>query len=137
MKIVGFGLSKILGERNVVSNSQLKLSQNIEIKSVTKEKLPVSNEDSIHLKFRFVIEYSEGFGKIEFEGTLVILPDKDEQKDFLKAQKESSIPESKKAIIFNYIMTKCNVKALVLEDDLNLPYHISLPRIQPKEEKNL
>jgi hypothetical protein len=44
------------------------------------------------------------------------------------------IPDKMRVPIFNFIMSKCNIKALSLEDDLNLPYHIPMPRLEPPKE---
>jgi hypothetical protein len=131
MKIIGFGLTNIFGEKNEVTDVKLSLTQNIEVKNISKERLPISSEEVINLKFLFSITYASNLGKVEIGGNMLIIPDKDELKDFLKAIKEKSIPEKVKPVIFNFIMTKCNIKALSLEDDLNLPYHIALPKISP------
>ena len=40
------------------------------------------------------------------------------------------IPEEYKLTIFNIIMKKSNLKAIQLEDEMNLPLHISLPSIK-------
>ena len=136
MKIVGFGLRKIFGERKEVKAAELNLTQNIEIKEISKEKVNVSTEEVINIKFAFTVNYSGDLGKIEFEGSVIILPDKDEAKDLSKSVKEQILADKFKAPIFNFIMTKCNVKALMLEDDINLPFHISMPRLPPPPKKD-
>lgn len=134
MRIIGFGIKKLLAEKNDVKNPQMTLNQNINIKDVSKDKLEVTNEDLININFVFEVAYSDKFGKVEIEGNVVILPDKDELKDFLKFQKEKSIPEQFRAPLFNFILSKCNIKALSLEDELNLPYHVQMPKIGLKKE---
>lgn len=136
MKIVGFGIKKLFGERNDVSNIKLSISQNINVKDVYKEKLDLGIEDSITIKFVFSVNYSENFGKVEIEGNVLILPDKEESKEFAKALKEKNIPERFKTPIFNFIMSKCNIKALSLEDELNLPYHVPMPKLSPREQND-
>lgn len=133
MKIIGFGISRILGEKNEVKPTQLNLSQNIEIKSIQKDTMPVNNQEILNLKFLFSIIYSNELGKIEISGNIIILPEDDEIKEFLKSWREKTIPENFKAPIFNLIMTKCNVKAASLEDEIGLPIHIPMPKVAPKE----
>ncbi|MBS3078963.1 hypothetical protein J4218_02475 [Candidatus Pacearchaeota archaeon] len=135
MKIVGFGLTSISGERKEGNGEKLTLNQNIEIMGISKEKVPISSEEVLNLKFLFSIKYSGDLGKVEIGGSVLIIPDKDESKEFQKAIKEKSIPEKAKPILFNFIMTKCNIKALSLEDDLNLPYHVALPKLTINKDK--
>jgi len=134
MKIVGFGIKRLLGEKNKIDTTGLKLNQNINIKDVYKEKLDIAGEEVINLNFIFSVEYSDDYGKISIEGNVFILPEKDESKEFIKSLKEKSIPERFKTPIFNFIMGKCNIKALSLEDELNLPLHVPMPRLRPKED---
>ena len=65
------------------------------------------------------------------------MPEKEELKEFLKFWKENKLPEGHKIPLFNFIMSKCNIKALTLEDELALPYHITtLPRFVPENQDN-
>jgi len=34
--------------------------------------------------------------------------------------------------MFSYVLRKCNIKALVLAEDLNLPSPVPLPRVETK-----
>ena len=84
MRIIGFGISKIFGEKNEVTSTKLNLSQNIEIKDLTKDKLPGSGEDIINVKFLFSIVYSDNLGSIDIAGTLILLPEDNELKEIMK-----------------------------------------------------
>jgi hypothetical protein len=135
MRVVGFSLHRILVERKEKFEQVPKINQNIDIKEVIKEKNPITNSETVIIKFNFVITYSEDFAKLEFEGNVVLLPEKtDELNSFIKAWKSKKIPEESRAPLFNFIMNKCNVKALDLEDDLSLPLHIPMPRLAPNKE---
>ena len=37
--------------------------------------------------------------------------------------------------IYNFVFTKCNIKALHFEEEFNLPPHINLPQIKIEEVK--
>jgi len=134
MKIIGFNLIKISVERKENIKGELKINQNIDIQDIQKETVPISSESAIKIKFRFAIDYSNDFAKIEFEGFLIVLPDKNDLNKFLDSWKNKQLPENYKVPLFNFIMSKCNVKALSLEDDLSLPTHIQMPRINPQQE---
>ena len=137
MKIIGFSLIKISIKRKEDLQGELKIDQNIDIKDIQKETVPISSDSAIKIKFGFTIDYSNDSAKLEFEGFLIVLPDKSELDKFLDAWKNKQLPEDTKLPIFNFIMGKCNVKALSLEDDLALPTHIPMPRINPEQEKKI
>ena len=52
-----------------------------------------------------------------------------------KGWKDKEIPEEFRIAIFNIILRKASVRALQLEEELNLPYHMPFPSIKSQEEK--
>lgn len=134
MRIIGFNLSKIACERKDLIEGNLEIAQNIDIKEINEEEIPFSKEHALKISFNFNISYSNDSAKIDFNGMIVLLPEKDELKNILKEWKDKKIPEDIRIPLFNFIMQKCNVKALSLEDELNLPTHFQMPRINPKKE---
>lgn len=136
MRIVGFNLTKVAIERKEQLERDLKISQNIDITNITKEKIPISNEEALKTNFNFTIDYSNDFAKIEFRGNVVLLPEKEEAKKILKSWKDKKLSDEFKIPLFNFIMSKCNIKALNLEDELFLPPHIQMPRLSPNHEKS-
>jgi hypothetical protein len=135
MRIVGFSLHKISVEKKEKQEQSLKINQNIDIKEVIKEKNPVTSSETLRIKFLFIVSYSDNFAKLEFEGNVILLPDKpDELNSFVKSWKSKKIPEESRIPLFNFIMNKCNVKALDLEDELNLPLHVPMPRLNPEKQ---
>ena len=135
MRIIGFNLSKISAERKEKKVEKIQLSQNINIKDVIKEKIPISESEALSIKFTFTIDYSEDFANVEFGGIVLILPEKDELKTFLKSWKDKKIPDEFRTPLFNFIMSKCNIKALNLEEELSIPHHIPMPYINPQEKQ--
>ncbi len=133
MKIIGFNLIKISVERKEEIKGKLELKQNIDISNVSKEKLPFSDDEVIKIAFKFLVDYEPDFAKLILEGYVIILPEKNEAKNLLKSWKDKKIPEELRVGLFNFIMSKCNIKALNLEDELNLPLHIPMPRINPQQ----
>ena len=129
MRVIGFNLTKISIERKEKAPEKLQINQNINIKDVAKEKIPISNSEALKIEFNFFIVYSENFAKLDFEGNIILMPEKEEFKNFLKSWKDKKIPDQDRAPLFNFIMNKCNIKALDLEDELGLPLHIPMPRV--------
>ncbi|MDP2926100.1 MAG: hypothetical protein Q8N99_07020 [Nanoarchaeota archaeon] len=133
MKIIGFNLSKVLAEKKEKAPERVQINQNIDIKNIVKEKIPISQNEILVLSFSFTISYSGDYAKIEFVGNILLMPEKDELKNFLKSWKDKKIPDEARPPLFNFIMNKCNIKALTLADDLGLPSHIPMPRIEPEK----
>lgn len=136
MRIIGFNLTKILVQKKETTKDKLQVNQNIDIKDVSEEKIPITDDKALKIKFNLIINYSDDYAKLEFEGSVLTLPEKDELKNFLESWKDKKIPEQTRIPLFNFIMNKCNVKALYLEDEMALPFHIPMPRITSDQQKN-
>jgi len=134
MKLIGFNLFKISIERKEKVEGELKIDQNIDIKDVSLDKIPISDKEALKIKFKFSINYSKDIAKLEFEGLLILLPEKDELKKFIQSWKDKQLPEELRIPLFNFIMNKCNIKALYLEDEMALPLHIQMPKISPNTQ---
>jgi len=135
MKIIGFNLTKILVEKDEVPRQNVKIDQNIDIQDISEEKLDITSGKTLKIKFSLQINYSENFAKIEFAGNLLILPEESEFEELMKSWNDKIIPDNIRIPLFNFIMNKCNVKALSLEDELSLPYHMPMPRLATKSQK--
>jgi len=133
MQIIGFNLTKVLVEREEKIEGKLEVKQNIDISDISKEKIPFSEGEAVKIKFNFTVTYDPDFAKLNLEGYLILMVDKDEMKKFLKSWKNKKLPDESKVSLFNFIMSKCNIKALNLEDELNLPLHVPMPRINPNK----
>ncbi|MEK6873128.1 MAG: hypothetical protein AABW90_03920 [Nanoarchaeota archaeon] len=135
MRIIGFNLTKILVEKQEKFGEKLQVNQNINIKNITEEKIPITDNKALKIAFNLSVTYSDNYAKIEFEGTLLVLPEKDEFKKILESWKNKNIPENIRVPLFNFIMDKCNVKALYLEDELGLPFHVPMPKLTLEPKK--
>ena len=133
MRIITFNLTKILVQREEKPKDKIQVNQNINIKDIIEEKIPITDNKALKITFNLSINYSENYAKLEFEGTILVLPEKDEFKQFLDSWKSKKIPEQARVPIFNFIMDKCNVKALYLEDEMGLPFHVPMPKLTVQE----
>lgn len=136
MQIIGFNLTKVLVERKEKLEGKLEVKQNIDISDVSKEKIPFSEGEAVKITFNFTVTYDPDFAKLDLQGYLIVIVDKEESKKFLKSWKDKKLPDGVKVSLFNFIMNKCNIKALNLEDELNLPLHVPMPRINPNNQQN-
>lgn len=136
MQILGFNFEKIKAERKSQLQGKIEISSNIDVTEITQEKLDIV-KDQIPLKFSFdfTVKYKPEVAEVSLQGSVLFVADKDKAKDILKKWKAKKIEEDIKIPLFNFIMTKCNLKALQLEEELTLPTHIPFPKLQ-KEQAN-
>lgn len=129
IKLVGFRYSKIGVERVEDPVGELKITPNINIKSIEEHKSKTAKQDVLQVDFQFKIDYSS-LGKVELEGKLYLSVDKKMLKDTIDEWKSKKLSKDINLIILNIIMQKASIKALELEEEMNLPPHIQLPRLQ-------
>lgn len=129
LKLIGFNLIKIEAEKNQTFDGKIKIKQDIQLKSVEKQKINLTKQESLKIEFYNEINYGE-LGKIAFTGNIFFLVNSKTMKEALKAWKKNRLPEQLNLIILNIIMQKSTTKAFQLQEELNLPHHIQLPRLQ-------
>lgn len=141
MQIIGFNFTKIAAEK-VSSFKDGKISSNIEFKDILKDKVDLlKDSDAIKINFTYNLDYevenkkdskTKKSGQVAFEGNLIISTTKDETKDILKHWKKKEISPNMKIPLFNLIMKRCASRSLQLQEDIGLPSHIQVPRLQAK-----
>ena len=129
MRLIGFNFTKINMEKFSDRGKNLKISTKIdipEIKNIKPDFFKIK-EEIIQIKFSYNINYNPDIAKIELAGDLLLAVDSKAVKDILKQWKDKEMSEDFRIDLFNIILRKSSLKALQLEDEMNLPAHISLP----------
>ena len=73
-------------------------------------------------------------GNVLFEGKIILSVNKEELKNITKEWKRKNLPEEVKIPIFNLILRKCTPKAVQLQDEVNLPFHVPMPRVGRRQQ---
>ncbi|HTY43883.1 MAG TPA: hypothetical protein VMC80_01440 [Patescibacteria group bacterium] len=139
MRAIGFSFKKINVEK-LASNSleDVKINANIEISEVFSVKptdLLKPKDELLGVRFVYTLFYEPEFAKLAFSGEIIFEVDPKVSKDILKSWKDSKeMPEDFRMLVFNVILRKCNLKALEIEDDMNLPLHMPMPTVQPENK---
>jgi len=131
MKILGFNFEKIGVEKFNNKEGELKITTKIDVTDVKKVNPGFLNikEDILGVNFSYLINYEPKYAKIEFTGKLLVSVDQKVSKEALKQWKDKKVPEDLNIFVLNVVLRKSNIKALQLEDDLNLPLHMPMQRI--------
>ncbi len=129
IKLAAFKYNKISVERADEFKGELKITPNINIKSIDKHKVETSKQDFLKVGFKFGVDYN-GLGKVELEGLMTLVVDAKTQKEVIDSWKDKKLDNTINILILNIIMQKASLKALELEDTMNLPLHVQIPRLQ-------
>jgi len=138
MRVIGFNLTKINIEKFKESVEDLKINTKINISNIGRVKYDFlkSKEEIIEVKFSYKINYDPELAIINISGGLILAVDFKSSKEILKQWEEKKMPEDLRVFLFNIILKKFSLKALSLEDELNLPPHISLPLLKKQSEED-
>ena len=138
--IVGFSFTKLSAEKNEAAKGKIDINNNVTIKNVEEADLSLGKEKQnvVRFIFEFTSKYEPNVGAILFEGELLYLEDQKKIKEILSSWKQDKkVPKELMAGLLNTILTKCNVQALILSQEVNLPAPIPLPKVQmATAEKN-
>ncbi|MFW6282453.1 MAG: hypothetical protein ACOC1P_00165 [Minisyncoccales bacterium] len=136
MRLAGFNFTKINAEKKKSAVKEIKIDTKINIENIKEIKSEFANskESLLAVEFNYSIEY-KNLANLEFGGNLIIILDSKKSKDILKDFENKKISNDFKVSIFNIILKKSSIKALELEEDLNLPAHFRLPTLKPSKKK--
>jgi len=139
MRIIGFNFTKISIEKLKESSElkdQLKINTQIDVPELTEVKSHIlkTKEEIVGAKFAYGVNYNPDFAKIELEGRILVAVEPKVAKEIFKKWKKKKMPEDFRLLLFNVILKKSSLKALYLEEELNLPLHMPMPSFK-KEQK--
>ena len=137
MKILGFNFTKLNAEKTSNKTDGVKINNNIDITDIKKVSSDFLNTKDKILGINFVdtISYDPDFAKITLGGNLLVAVDENVFEKVLKEWEQKNMPEDFRLRIFNIILKKSSLKALQLEDELNIPLHIPMPSLKAPEKK--
>ncbi len=136
MPVIGFNIDKIDAEKISKISGKVEIKNNLGITGVEQEKLALGkSEEVLKFNFEYLITYEPKVGKLEMKGSVLYMEDPKKIKELLSSwEKDKKIPNNVMPAIFNTILAKCNVKALNLSQEINLPPHIRLPIVKPSKK---
>ena len=137
--IVGFGFTKLNAEKGENVKGKIDINNNVSIKDVKEDSFSLGREKQNVLKFifEFTSKYEPSVGSILFEGEILFMEDQKKVKEILSSwKKDKTIQKELMAGLLNTILAKCNVQALILSQQVNLPPPIPMPKVQMANQDN-
>lgn len=138
MAIVGFNLSKVLVERKDVFSGKISIKSGANITNIRKENISLmKDKETLRVDFDFHIFYDPQFARVEFKGFVLVVEEPKNIKNILNDWRTKKVSPALQQDVFNLVLRKCNVRALSLEEELNLPTHFPFPVVRPEDAQNL
>jgi hypothetical protein len=138
MTILGINFTKIIVERKDVMKGKINIANNVSITDIDKVDMDLGapKRDGLNIRFKFTSLYEPDFAQMIFEGVMVYMDDEKKVKDILKDwKKDKKMEKEFMATIINAVLNKCNIEALFMSREANLPSPIPLPKIQQQSSQ--
>ena len=136
MAIVGFNFVKLEAEKKEMAKGKINISNNVSITNVDEKKISLANDKQkvLSFTFEFTSKYEPDAGHIKFVGDVLVMEEAKKAKELLDGwKKDKKLPKEIMTGILNTVLNKCNIQALILSDQINLPPPIPLPKVQPAQ----
>ena len=132
MNIVGFNFTKITAERKQAVLGNININNNITLKEVKEAKIGMAGDrGALRVSFVFTSDYAPNFATLLLEGDVLVFVESKQTADIIKGwDKSKNLPPALAAGVMNHILDRCNIQALLLAKDLNLPSPVPLPKVQ-------
>lgn len=132
MSIVGFNFTKINAERKQAIVGNISINNNITLKNVQETKIGIAGDrGAVRISFAFTSDYAPNFATLLLEGDVLVLLDAKTAASVVEGWKSANnLPQQLAAQVMNHVLDRCNIQALLLSKDLNLPSPVPLPKVQ-------
>ena len=138
MVVVGLNLLKISVEREELLKGKININNHMGVKGVEKKDFAFGKHKEPGLRFVFMYQtvYTEDkkvVGKVDIEGEALFMEQPEVvTKIYDDWKKEKKLPTVVMGQVLNAAMGKCNIKAIVLTDEVGLPSPVPMPKVSPK-----
>lgn len=134
MPIVGFNIKKIDAVKEGALKQGMKIENNVGVTEIKEEGLTLPNgtsESVLKVSYSFNANYTPNIGHVKFNGEVVYAGGKEEMDKILgNWKKDKKIDPELMTLFMNFIMLRCNIKAFVYAQDVELPPHLKLPSVK-------
>lgn len=137
MKILGITFTKLNAEKFSVNAKGVKINTHIDLSEIREVKSDFfsSKEKVLGIKFSYEIDYNPDYAKLKLDGNILVSVEEFVFNQILEGWKTKNLPEDFRLSIFNLILKKSSLKALQLEEELNIPLHITMPFLRASDSK--
>ncbi|MBU0929451.1 MAG: hypothetical protein KJ623_00055 [Nanoarchaeota archaeon] len=136
MPILGFNITKINAEKKNEVNQKVDIASDLKISKVSEEKVFLDKaQTALRFDFDFIVNYNPNIGTINLSGFILYVEGEESAKKILDSwKKNKTIEPDLMEKLFNSILLRCNIKTLLITQELNLPPHVRLPMVVAEKE---
>jgi hypothetical protein len=138
MAIAAFHYTKITAEKNNAPQKKINVSNKTILTGVKEAKLSIGKEKqkAIEFSFDYGATYEPDAGSILIQGALLYVASDEKVKETMDLwKKEKKLPPDVLQDVYNPILERCSIEALMLARDMLLPPHIPLPKMTADKDQ--
>jgi len=141
MPIIGFNFDKFNVVKLKPLEPPIQVESGMKILDVKKEEITLGNDQKdnvLRFDYEFSVKYTPKQADILIEGHILFAEEKKKMdKIFDDWKKTKKFNADVTQLVMNNVLLRCNIKALLLGQEIGLPPHIRLPMVQqaPKGKK--
>ncbi|AJF61319.1 TPA: hypothetical protein HA239_03550 [Candidatus Woesearchaeota archaeon] len=138
MTLLGFHFKKMSVEKNKNATGSINIKNNMTVTKVREAKLNLGKDrqTGIEFSFTFHVGYEPGIASIDLEGGVLYVSNTKQAEEILKNwEKKKQLPEDLMKEVSLHVVSKCNVQAIVLAKEMQLPPHIAMVKISDEKKK--
>lgn len=135
MSVVGIQFNKIIIDKKSPAVGKVNVNNNVAIKNVEKTDLAfgVAKQNALKFDFEFKVIYEPNVAEMSFWGYLSYFEKPELIEEVLKAwKKDKKVPKDVMTPVLNSVLAKCNMEAIVLSREVNLPPPMPMPKVEIK-----
>jgi hypothetical protein len=140
MGIVGFSFKKLLAERNNVNLGKLNIRNNVSLTDANEAELVLgaTRQKGIKFTFEFTVTYEPKVGQMILEGEILYISEPKKDEETLKNwKKDKKLPKELTEELVNTVLMRCNLEAMIMGRDVNLPLPLPVPvaKLEPSKKE--
>ena len=135
MTVIGIQFDKIQLEKFGPAKGKVSVNNNVVVKDVSVVELAfgANKQDVLKFDFEFKANYDPKIAELVFTGSLTYFDKKGRVAELAAGwKKDKKIAKEIMNPILNSVLSKCNIEALILSREVNLPPPIPMPKVNLK-----
>lgn len=130
MSVIGFSFTKIQGTTGTGTKGKIQISNNVGVTDIKGSNISVdASRSTVRVSFRYDSKFEPKVGSITLEGNVLMMLDKKDADAMVEGWKTKKLPATLVAEALNHVLHKCNIQALIMSRDLNLPSPVQMPKV--------
>jgi len=137
MAVTAFHYKKIIAEKNTAPVKKVSINNKVVLTDLKEAKMGIggSKHKAIEVSFDHKTTYEPEVGSILLQGALLyVAPDAKIKETLDTWKKEKMPPPDVLQEIYNHILGKCSIEALIIGRDMLLPPHIPVPKMNANKK---